>query len=275
MKIINLVDDHLVKNQLESEHGLSFYIQMKNHNVLFDMGQSGIFTDNAKKLGIDLSEVDVAIISHGHYDHGGGLNEFFNMNQKANVYIQEEAFNDYYSLRDKDQVAYVGLNKSFKDHPRIKLLNGDYDISPHLHLIQDVKPKTMFPKANQSLFKELKDLSKPDDFAHEQSLLIEEEGKHVLISGCSHKGVLNIIDAVSKKFNLVWLNAVIGGFHLKSRFKDLRYAKAEIIQLAKALKDKSKSYFTGHCTGEKEYKIIKKELKNQVNSFYPGWEFQI
>jgi 7,8-dihydropterin-6-yl-methyl-4-(beta-D-ribofuranosyl)aminobenzene 5'-phosphate synthase len=83
MKISVLCENTTKKENILSEHGLSLFIETEKHKILFDMGQSDAFLKNAKTLGIDLSTVDIAILSHGHYDHGGGLRAFLEYNEKA------------------------------------------------------------------------------------------------------------------------------------------------------------------------------------------------
>ena len=90
MRIVSLIDNISERNDIASEHGLSFYIETANHKILFDLGASTLFSKNAKTLGIDLALVDTVIISHGHYDHGGGLKHFMTINQKAKIYIKKE-----------------------------------------------------------------------------------------------------------------------------------------------------------------------------------------
>ena len=92
MKIYCLVENTKFCDHFECEHGLSFLIDTGYHKILFDMGQSDAYIRNAEKLGLDLSEVDIAIISHGHYDHGGGLKAFLEINKTAPVYVSKYAF---------------------------------------------------------------------------------------------------------------------------------------------------------------------------------------
>ena len=92
MKITCLAENTTSRPDIEAEHGLSLYIETNGKKILFDMGQGELFIRNAKRLGIDLSDVDIAVISHGHYDHGGGLRSFLEINKKAPVYISEHAF---------------------------------------------------------------------------------------------------------------------------------------------------------------------------------------
>ena len=109
MIIKTLVEDTTSKNNLRSEHGLSLYIETSGKKILFDSGTSGLFMENAIKMGIDISKIDYAIISHGHNDHGGGLERFFEANSKAEVFIHESAFDKHYSLRNGSMV-YIGLD---------------------------------------------------------------------------------------------------------------------------------------------------------------------
>ena len=95
MIITTLVENLSVSNEYTNKHGLSFHIKTKNHNILFDLGPDNSFLENAKKLNIDISDVDIAIISHGHSDHGGGLESFLKNNNKAKVYINKNAFGLY------------------------------------------------------------------------------------------------------------------------------------------------------------------------------------
>ena len=130
MKIISLVENTTVNYDIEAEHGLSLYIESKNYKILFDMGQTDLFLKNAKKLGVDLSQVDIAILSHGHYDHGGGLEEFLKINKKAYVYVSQYAFDTYYNGKEK----YIGLNPSLKDNRRLIFTNGKVEVEEGITL---------------------------------------------------------------------------------------------------------------------------------------------
>ena len=107
MKITALTENTPFNDNISAEHGLSLYIETEKHNILFDMGQTSLFAENAKKLGIDLTKVDIAVLSHGHYDHGGGLTEFLKINKTAPVYINRYAFGDYYNGTEK----YIALEE--------------------------------------------------------------------------------------------------------------------------------------------------------------------
>lgn len=97
MRITCLIENTASDEKFIAEHGLSLYVETDKAKILFDMGQSDAFVSNADKLGINLSDVDLAILSHGHYDHGGGLRKFLDINKNAPVYINRYAFEPRYN----------------------------------------------------------------------------------------------------------------------------------------------------------------------------------
>ena len=202
MRITALAENTSVSDNFGAEHGLSLYIETDKHNILFDMGQTALFSENAEKLGIDLSMVDIAVLSHGHYDHGGGLKKFLSINDKAPVYINRYAFEPHYNGKEK----YIGLDISLQDNERIIFTDDFYEIGQGLTLHScNYRPKNI-ELGSLGLNMLINDRLLPDDFRHEQYLLIEENGRRILISGCSHKGILNIAE---------WFkpDVLVGGLH--------------------------------------------------------------
>ncbi|MEE1312574.1 MAG: MBL fold metallo-hydrolase, partial [Lachnospiraceae bacterium] len=108
MIIQNLIENTCRRIGLEAEHGLSFYIETDKKKVLFDTGSSDRYARNAQKLGFDLSEVDALILSHGHYDHTGGMKAFMEVNKMADIYIQKDAAGEFFSMREEGPV-YIGI----------------------------------------------------------------------------------------------------------------------------------------------------------------------
>lgn len=244
---------------IKSEHGLSLYIETEKHKILFDMGQTDIFAKNANSMGVDLKEVDTAIISHGHYDHGGGLKTFLEINDKAPVYISEYAFEPHYHGEEK----YIGLNEELKDSPRLIFTEGEKKIDEGITLYSCNEKPLKYPINPYGLSKLENDKLIPDDFKHEQYLEIEENGKKYLFSGCSHKGILNIADLFSP-------DVLIGGFH----FTKLNPAETEdkkiLGKAAEELKKYDTVFYTCHCTGTEQYKYLKMFLNNQLHYLSAG-----
>ena len=241
MKITALTENTTKKENMEIEHGLSLYIEVDGKKILFDMGQTDTFAKNAEELGIDLAKIDLAILSHGHYDHGGGLAEFLRINKKAPVYINRNAFGEHYNGTKK----YIGLDKKLKESPRLVFTDETCKLSPALTLDACNQRKRAHTGFGKELTEKRGDAFVPDEFLHEQYLLVEENGKRVLISGCSHKGILNIVD---------WFepDVLIGGFH----FSKLELGE-ELTSAAKYLTHKSCRFYTCHCTGEAQFEFIK------------------
>lgn len=138
MKITALLENTTTKNSILTEHGLSLYIEIEDKKILFDMGQTELFYKNAEVLGFHLKEVDFAVLSRGHYDHGGGLENFLKLNDHAIVYIHKDAFLPYYNAKDK----YIGLDVKLKENERIVFVEGEYSISDGVTLVDyDDKPR--------------------------------------------------------------------------------------------------------------------------------------
>ncbi|MBQ8605581.1 MAG: MBL fold metallo-hydrolase [Clostridia bacterium] len=244
MKITSLLENTTAYDNIKVEHGLSLYIETEQHRILFDMGQTDLFYQNALTLGIDLTKVDIAILSHGHYDHGGGLEKFLEVNTHAPVYIHKDAFLPHYNGTEK----YIGLDVRLKDDPRIIFTDDKLCIDDSLTLYSCNDKVRKYDMLPSGLNEKISDKFIPDDFRHEQYLLIEENGKRVLISGCSHKGILDITSWFSP-------GALVGGFHYSKLSLD-----DYLIDAAKELADFPTEFYTCHCTGEEQYKFMKKYI---------------
>lgn len=242
MRITTLVENTSDNENLKCEHGLSLYIETKNHKLLYDMGQTDLFYENAVKLNIDLSNVDIAVLSHGHYDHGGGLKKFLEVNKKAKVYLSKHAFEPHYN-GDK----YIGLDSSLKDSERLIFVDDKLKIADGLTLFSCNNEWCKWDINSGGLSVMENGEKIPDPFLHEQYLLIEENEHKVLISGCSHKGILNIIDWLS-------VDTIVGGLHVS------KWKEDSLESLAKMLNFTKISFYTCHCTGVEQYKLMKRKM---------------
>jgi 7,8-dihydropterin-6-yl-methyl-4-(beta-D-ribofuranosyl)aminobenzene 5'-phosphate synthase len=150
-----LMENTTIDNNFLTEHGLSLYIETKAHKIFFDTGQSGGFLENAKKLGVAISEVDTVFISHGHYDHTGGLVAFFEMNQHAKVYVSAEGFSDLYSKKDEGNLVYIGMDKRLENHKQIIQVEDDGMIDEELEIFTKATKRYPKPSMNHTLMKKI------------------------------------------------------------------------------------------------------------------------
>lgn len=275
MRLTCLVEDTTKTEYLNAEHGVSFYIETKDHKLLFDVGQTDLLIKNAVKLNIDLSLVDMVVISHGHYDHGGGLSAFMKINSKAKIYISKYAFKDYYSRRLETELAYVGLDQGLAKSKRFVFVDDQLKIDENLILFSDVNEQNFYPKSNKTLFKKINNKYINDDFIHEQNLIIKEEDKYVLFAGCAHHGIVNIVNRATELIFPNSLSTVFGGFHLISRFPELAETEENIKKIAAILLENNVMCYTGHCTGLKPYKILKEQMKDNIEYFSTGFQITI
>ncbi|MCR5008119.1 MAG: MBL fold metallo-hydrolase [Oribacterium sp.] len=278
MRIINLIENTEGKAGCASAHGLSFYIETSEHKVLVDLGPSDETIKNAEKLGVDLSQIDTVILSHGHYDHSGGIKAFSRINPSAVIYMQQSASDDHYAddgeSAGSERYKYIGIDKDILNLPQVKIIYGDYRIDDELELFTLRKRTHKLPFTNKRILKKENGKYVEDDFKHEQYLVIKNDGKSILMSGCAHNGIPNILDAYKDKYDS-FPDAVISGFHL---MKKVKYTKDEIDELLKTGRELKKCptmFYTCHCTGETAYKILKITMGDQIRYVHSGDEVKI
>lgn len=238
---ITVLTENTTELGLPVEHGLSLFIEIGDRRILFDSGQSDLFAKNAEALGVDLTTVDFAVLSHGHYDHGGGLQTFLTCNKTAPVFLSRYAFEPHYNGTEK----YIGLDTALQSSERLVLTGETHRIADGLTLFSCNERTRPFDFGSANLHVMQNGVLMPEDFRHEQYLLIEENGRRILISGCSHKGILNIME---------WFrpDVLIGGFHLmKQPCGDL------LRSYAIRLNAYPTAYYTCHCTGTEQYAFMR------------------
>lgn len=288
--IKTLMEDTLEGENLAAEHGLSLYIETKKHKLIADTGQSDKTWDNAKALGVDLSKVDTVFLSHGHYDHSGGIMTFAKNNPDAVIYLRDNADGEYYAFKEGGE-KYIGIDKDIMKLGKVKKVSGNVVIDDELSIFTNVKAKRPLPKANERIHEKQGDDYVQDGFSHEQYLVIEyyEDEKttaacdfaegpsaahessavheplaahkssakkvYALISGCAHNGILNILDEFRSLYGCD-PRIVVSGFHMVQQ----EYTDAdldEIRQTAMELSKMNTVFYTGHCTGHKAFDVLK------------------
>jgi len=264
LKITTLIENNPDdKGELFFEHGLSLYIETNGINILFDAGQSDKFIENAKSLGKNLNELDYCILSHGHYDHTGGLEKL--SQEVCNfplLLVGVEFFKPKYKVVESNDYVFNGnsFDEEFLSREQInikKVSEGITYLAENIMVFHDFTKVTDYEKRNSRFFLKEKDAYVPDDFRDEIALGIITKKGLVIIVGCSHVGIVNILKTISERVNLP-IYAVIGGTHLveadESRIQKTMDAFKEMnIQLIAV----------SHCTGDKGIQQISREMKQQ------------
>lgn len=270
---VTVVIENTSRRGLPVEHGLSLYIEREDGGrVLFDMGQSALFASNAKALSLDIAAVDTAVVSHGHYDHGGGLRTFLQMNRKAKVFVHREAFLPHYSLRPAG-LRYIGLDVALRDNEQLVACGNETRISDSMMLFADVHGNCCNPVGNRLLYgpEETEHVS----FCHEQSLIIKEADKVVLFAGCAHCGIVNIMRKAEEVIGKPPTH-VFAGMHLVKSGLQAPEENAFITALAHELQQyKRTMFYTMHCTGEEQYAKLKDLMGTQIEYLSCGDEATI
>nr|WP_321262740.1 MBL fold metallo-hydrolase [uncultured Sphaerochaeta sp.] len=269
MKITTLVENTTNNETLGAEHGLSLYIEASQKTMLFDMGASPLFAENAEKLNVDLKKVDLAILSHGHYDHGGGIKTFFSINSTAPLYARKEAFGPLFSERSEGDYHYIGVDQDLLRNNRLIFTSALTPVAEGIFLFSKVEGTRFIPTGNKSLFKKEGEAYIVDPFTHEQYLAIKEGDEHILVSGCSHRGIVNILEAFHDEFGS-YPTRVIGGFHLYNHRTGKPEDPEVLDQIAAILLASKAIFYTCHCTGEENYTYLKGKMGEAMHYLAGG-----
>jgi len=264
MKITVLSDNNSC-GELLNEWGLSFWIETGGKKLLMDTGASDVFHQNAIQLGIRIEEADAVILSHAHHDHGGGLPEFFETNRTAPAYIREGSGENCWH-RKEGELGYVGIPQGVLENysDRIRYVSGVTEIMPGVLIVPHTPSLDMQDPDDPYLLVLEEDGFRPDDFRHEQSLVIETEAGAVIFSSCSHTGPRNITADVRKAIPNAKIRAFIGGLHI------YQWTAKQVKNLAEEIAAAGiEKVYTGHCTGE-AFEFLKENLGEAAEQFYAG-----
>ncbi|MBR4869907.1 MAG: MBL fold metallo-hydrolase [Oscillospiraceae bacterium] len=275
MKLITLVENTACCESLASVHGLSQYVETATHKLLVDAGPNRAFLENAEKLGVDLTAVDTVILSHGHYDHTGGLAAFFVVNKTAKVYVRKEAFDKYFSCVG-DMAKYIGMEESLLENRERFVFTEELTVmDEELTLFAEPHTHDHLSKASSTLRRFDGENYLPDDFCHEQNLLITDGGKTTLLCGCAHRGIVNILRRAEEILGKA-PDYVFGGFHLFNPTTGAPESEELIAAVANELKARENTlYFTGHCTGTASYELLRRHMGEQISYMAGGSSFTL
>ncbi len=270
VKITTLIENSVDNNcELIPEHGLSFFIESKEANILFDTGQTGKFIKNAKKMDINLSNTNYVVLSHAHYDHTGGLRKFVNTyGNEFDLYISTYFFDEKYSYEDNKYIYKSNnFDKEYLNRNNIKtniVEDSLTQITPNIYLVTNFTRRMKFEKMNKKFNIKKEGEYILDKFNDEVAVVIDSKKGLVVLVGCSHPGIVNILNTIHKRLNKN-IYGVLGGTHLiegdNERIeKTIRFLKKMDIKLIG----------TSHCTGQYAMNKIKKEFGTRFFNNHTG-----
>lgn len=250
---ITVVVDNTSSGQFHSEHGLALWISLGDKSLLFDTGQSNLILQNAKLLNIDLANADAIVISHGHYDHTGGLPAVLDIASKAKIYLHPAAIEPKFSQKTS-QAKPVGMSDFTKKSIQCRHIAWTKlpaTIFPGVFVTGQVPRTNDYEDTGGAFFVDEK-CHKPDELLDDQTLFIESPKGLVVVFGCAHSGVVNTLDYISKLIGHTKIYAAIGGMHL------LNANPARIANTIEAFKKyEIQKIVPLHCTGPKAMQKFK------------------
>ena len=212
-----LVENTAGRLGLLAEHGLSFWIELGSQKVLFDTGQGQVLSGNAHRLAVRLELVDAVILSHGHYDHTGGLGYVLRSGRRPRVYGHPAVFEPKYAGSADGSGRDIGIpllsEGDVRKQAELIWTEAPTEVGEGLMLTGPVPRRTDFEDTGGAFFTD-KDCAQPDDLVDDQAAFLETSAGTIVILGCAHAGVINTLRHVQTLTNGRPIHTVIGGMHL-------------------------------------------------------------
>lgn len=282
MRITTLVENRPSPDdpQLVAEWGLSQCVEVNGRRLLFDMGASDAFARNAARLGIDITAIDAAILSHHHYDHGGGLGRFLELNDHAPVYLGAAPAGDPTVKRLGFVRKYIGLDRALlaTHAPRFHFVQQRTEVLPGVFVLPRIGGHHPRPSGNKALFLRQGKTLVPDDFRHEVVVAVREGDTLAVLTACSHNGLLNMVETVAAEFPGSAIKAVVGGFHLAALppFRGMSESATAVQGIGQSVLDLGvETTWTGHCTGTKAFEVLRSTMGERVREIHTGSRLEL
>ena len=266
MRIITLIENVVNGGNLQAEHGLSLYIETDKQKMLFDTGQSSLFIKNAEKLGIDIAEINALVLSHGHYDHTGGLYPFLKKNSKAKVYTKAGIFIPHY--RGRTRFLGTPYHENILE-TRLVFVDSVTEIAENIFIMPNTDIHHPVDTNFKGFNKKMGSKFVPDEFDDELFLTIKQNDKINILTACSHRGISNICATATNYFKLP-VGLILGGFHMKE------CSVEQYIHITHYFRTlQPESIGVCHCTGIEKFADMRMECDSHFFYNFTGNEVLI
>lgn len=274
MKVTALIENTTPDAGLRCEHGLALFIEYDGWRCLLDAGASAAGLENAPGLGVDLSKADAAVLSHGHYDHSGGFPAFFACNGHAPLYLRPQAVEESWQVRKDGERKYLGVPPALREQrDRLRFITDPTEIHPGVWLLPHTTPGLEKRGEKVAMYRQGPDGLHPDDFAHEQTMVVVHGEELAVFSSCSHAGADTVVEEVQAAFPGKSVRAFFGGFHLMgsggAATLGVRPEKAQALG-ERLLALGVREIWTGHCTGRPAFDLLVPILGDRLHYLATG-----
>jgi 7,8-dihydropterin-6-yl-methyl-4-(beta-D-ribofuranosyl)aminobenzene 5'-phosphate synthase len=265
-----------ITDGITGEHGFSALIETNTEKLLLDTGQGLSLVPNAQRLGIRLDDISNMALSHGHYDHTGGLEKLPTQKHHVTIHAHPDVFSPKYSVKtspDGDTYKFIGMNKTQKElesalNARFAFTTRFTPITDQIFFSGEIPRITDFEKTDTRLLVKAPEGYLPDPLLDDASLLIETGSGPVIVTGCAHSGIVNVMEHFSKQTGHKTFYAVIGGTHLGFLNSPDQLEKTmdafdrfQIQLLA-----------VSHCTGNEAAAVCYNRFKERFAFANAGWQ---
>lgn len=262
-RITILADNDAYRSDCGSEHGLSCFVELDSGaKWLWDTGQSGLFLENARALGVDVLQAQGLALSHGHYDHTGGLPALLRSGFSAPVYAHPDALQQRYAVRKGMHPRAIGLPSVLAADalPQLVAVTETTELSAGLRMLCAIKRLPGMHENIRGFYWEAEG-EHPDGVRDDAALLLEANGQTVLILGCCHSGLGNTLYALRRRTGVASVDVVLGGLHLGDAGPE--ETGRQVDQAAAVLREFGvKTIYAGHCTGSDARSLLADKMRN-------------
>jgi 7,8-dihydropterin-6-yl-methyl-4-(beta-D-ribofuranosyl)aminobenzene 5'-phosphate synthase len=274
LKVTALVENTAGTFAVAGEWGLALWIEADNHRILCDTGQGNTLLQNARLLGIDLAAAEALVISHGHYDHTGGIAKLIGAGFRGKIYMHPAALSGKYQRERTPPNRHIGIPALSEQMLRERISDvvesvGLTEIAPGIIVTGAIPRKKAYEDIRDSFFLD-ENCTRPDPLIDDQALLIETPGGWAVITGCGHSGLINTLNYAKELIGNGRIIAVIGGLHL---------FRASVECIAATIEDLSafgiELIAPCHCTGFEATGALQSKFGHRVVALRAGLTVRI